>query len=740
MPPLKPLAAARPAVAIDTAKSINLHVNSVVDRALQTRQPDGHYENVWDAGLMGELLPLFVRMQHGKDPKLAQQMVRKVLPGIARQQLPDGSFPLYPGGPGSRAMTEAFLMVVEGVHLTEDWKKAVEGAQRYLREAKVSDDPGVLFAPANALLKRAYGGGGSLQDPEALQALRAMADLFPPEGEISNPEGLVLYRGLRLLAQSALWNDPNWGGQVRLANSLQSNRFFGAIAEGFALGRMKSLVGLDEKAAEPVIIQKPEQILADLKALVDAQSPNGSWSYMKTTTAVALTALKVGPKLLADRGVALKPELAKAIAEAKAKALASLGQPRVVGDRVSFGGFTSGEVWGTTLPAGLLANVAQQDPTPELLKGLKESLRWLLGEQIQKGPGEGLWPFASGSGKSPDTDTSATVVGYPLVNAVGTLEKAGDAKLAGRVSSSVISGVRALLSKQNESGGWGAFGGRDAGGVESLKPDTLAQSIFEDRSSADVTSRVMMALSAALPLLRERAPELAREAEQRLASARNLLLAAFEKEPLLWSRWTAGYLAGTSLSLAALKAAGADMKAPALQAAAERLVKAQLPDGSWGESTAADVHPDQALVAKEGTPVQTALALAGVAAVYGGAHPAVEKGVSYLLAAGKEGRWANPKEALFTLVPGFYYDTPATDLVLTSVTPKGAPHVVEVETLGNTNLLVAQTLRTYATWSKLYQEATTDAERAAADAVWGGRLPGTAHAEPLPPAALPTGA
>ena len=97
-----------------------------------------------------------------------------------------------------------------------------------------------------------------------------------------------------------------------------------------------------------------------------------------------------------------------------------------------------------------------------------------------------------------------------------------------------------------------------------------------------------------------------------------------------YGRWGVNYIYGTHLVLQGLASVKEDMTAPYLRKAVRWLLDHQNEDGGWGETIASYDNPD---LRGQGpsTPSQTAWAITGLMAAGEIQHPAVSRGVDFLL-------------------------------------------------------------------------------------------------------------
>jgi squalene-hopene/tetraprenyl-beta-curcumene cyclase len=279
-------------------------------------------------------------------------------------------------------------------------------------------------------------------------------------------------------------------------------------------------------------------------------------------------------------------------------------------------------VWDTALAVHAL-NDSGVDPEHRAIQAAR---RWLIEREVRRtgdwsarAPGvqPGGWCFEYRNAFYPDCDDTAEVL-----TALSGLTGPAD---GGPDEPAVRRGIAWLLGMQNEDGGWGAF---DRGcDKEILTHVPFADhNALLDPSTADVTGRVVDALRRlGLPA---GAPELER--------ATAFLLRQQEADGSWYGRWGCNYIYGTWLVLRALAGtldAAADPWSRRRRQAADWILSHQNPDGGWGESPLSYDDPTQKGIGPS-TAAQTAWALMGLfaAGVEGGtATPAIDSGVEYLL-------------------------------------------------------------------------------------------------------------
>jgi squalene-hopene/tetraprenyl-beta-curcumene cyclase len=104
------------------------------------------------------------------------------------------------------------------------------------------------------------------------------------------------------------------------------------------------------------------------------------------------------------------------------------------------------------------------------------------------------------------------------------------------------------------------------------------------------------------------------------------------------------YIYGTWSVLCCLNAAGLDPASPIMRKAADWLVSIQNADGGWGEDGTSYKLDYRGYESAPSTASQTAWALIGLMAAGAAGHPAVKRGIDFLLRTqGSDGLWAEER-------------------------------------------------------------------------------------------------
>jgi squalene-hopene/tetraprenyl-beta-curcumene cyclase len=271
-------------------------------------------------------------------------------------------------------------------------------------------------------------------------------------------------------------------------------------------------------------------------------------------------------------------------------------------------------VWDTCIAMVSLeeAGVAPDHPA------LVNAAEWILSKQIL-GPGDwqvknkdaepGGWAFEFRNDYYPDVDDTAFVL-MALQRVKFPDEK--------RMEGAARRGIQWLLSMQNRDGGWGAFD-RDNDRKILCNIPFADHNAMIDPSTADVTARVLECLG------RYGWPA-EHPAVQR---AMKFILKDQCNDGSWFGRWGVNYVYGTSGVLRALETVSLNTQEYCKRAVAW-LKSVQKPDGSFGESLRS-YHVESSKGQGNSTPSQTAWGLIGLLASADSSDPAISKAAEYLV-------------------------------------------------------------------------------------------------------------
>jgi squalene-hopene/tetraprenyl-beta-curcumene cyclase len=272
-------------------------------------------------------------------------------------------------------------------------------------------------------------------------------------------------------------------------------------------------------------------------------------------------------------------------------------------------------VWDTALTISTLIETGLPPDHP----ALSRAGEWLLSKQMRR-PGDwrlrapatppGGWPFQFENEFYPDVDDTAAVL--MALRKIRVPDE--EAKTRG-----IARGLNWILALQGSDGGWGAYDKNNNRMVFNLIPFADHGALM-DPSTEDLAGRVLEALG----YLGFRPDEPA------VAKAIAFLKARQCWDGSWYGRWGVNYLYGTWSVLAGLDSIGEDMGAPYIRKAVAWLLSRQNPDGGWGESCYTYDDSRTAGMGKS-TASQTAWALIALLRAGEVAHPAVVRGIRFLL-------------------------------------------------------------------------------------------------------------
>ncbi len=319
-------------------------------------------------------------------------------------------------------------------------------------------------------------------------------------------------------------------------------------------------------------------------------------------------------------------------------------------------------VWDTALTMRALAASGLRGDDRAMVR----ASRWLLDRQIDRAGDwsatvaaePGGWCFEYRNDHYPDADDTAMVLmamkeqfdersaSDVLPASLRLVEEEEDVEESAVLEDAVEAirrGEAWLLAMQNKDGGWGAFD-RD-NDREFLRYVPLADhNAMIDPSTPDLTGRVLEALGSLGRRVGDRAVD----------RAVAYLRGSQEPDGSWFGRWGVNYVYGTWQALTGLVACGVSAENPMVVAGAQWLLAYQQPNGGWGESP--ETYTDPRLRGQGPTTAsQTAWALMGLLAAGLESHPAVVRGVQYLLDSQEaDGTW-DEREFTGTGFPRVFY-------------------------------------------------------------------------------------
>jgi squalene-hopene/tetraprenyl-beta-curcumene cyclase len=285
-------------------------------------------------------------------------------------------------------------------------------------------------------------------------------------------------------------------------------------------------------------------------------------------------------------------------------------------------------VWDTALACHAMLESGSE----EAVRSAEQGLDWLLPKQELDLKGDwavkrpnvrpGGWAFQYNNAYYPDLDDTAVVV--------MAMDRARRDDANGKYDFAIDRGREWIEGMQSRDGGFAAF---DADNLEYYLNNIpfSDHGALLDPPTEDVTARCVSML-AQLGQTVQGSPAVATGVEY----LRRTQLA----EGSWYGRWGLNYIYGTWSVLCALNAAGIDHRDPMMRKAADWLVSIQNGDGGWGEDATSYRLDYKGYEGAPTTASQTAWALLGLMAAGEVGHPAVARGVEYLIGTQTEkGLW-----------------------------------------------------------------------------------------------------
>lgn len=299
-------------------------------------------------------------------------------------------------------------------------------------------------------------------------------------------------------------------------------------------------------------------------------------------------------------------------------------------------------VWDTVITLRALAAGGERLENPLIRK----AAQWLLERQIHV-PGDwsqtvsaepGMWCFEYHNDLYPDTDDTAMAI---MALRGVCPEKGREPEL----DAAIEKAFQWLRAMQNSDGGWGAFDRNN--NREFLTHVPFADhNAMTDPSTPDLTARILEAMGHLGLRVHCGDPIFDRSIDH--------LRKKQQPDGSWFGRWGVNYIYGTGEVLAGMGAVGIPADDPAVQAGINWLLAHQQSCGGWGET--ATTYEDPSLRG-EGppTPSQTAWALLGLLPFGMENHPAVLRGIQWLVERqNADGSWSQP-EFTGTGFPAVFY-------------------------------------------------------------------------------------
>jgi squalene-hopene/tetraprenyl-beta-curcumene cyclase len=601
-------------IAAPTSTPVTPRLDACIDRAvealLRMRHPDGYWwaELEANATMAAEHLLLEQFLGIGDEGRW-----RKIVAYLLRLQQPDGSWPIYYGGPGDVSVTtEAyFALKVAGV---DPDSPAMKSAREFVR---------------------AHGGVGATRvftrlwlalfgqfDWEGMPAMPPETILLPDASPV-NIYRFASWARATIVPILVVWAHrpvaplPPRASIAELCLDPRDRQRSRARRDHSMISARDAFLALDGalKLVERLRWKplRARALRACERWILDHQEADGSWGGIQPPWVYSLIALKClgyendhpvmrsGMRGLLD-GFAIETDNTFTV------------QPCV------------SPVWDTALAVIGLREAGLPADHPALTR----AGRWLLGREIHafgdwarsvRGIEPGGWPFEFANERYPDTDDTAEVL--LALRLLGFRDEATHPRTRA---------LRWLRAMQSSNGGWGAFD-RDNTSTLVTKIPFCDFGATIDPPSEDVTAHIVETF--ALHDVRSDDPMMSR--------AIKYLWRTQEPDGSWFGRWGVNYIYGLGAVVPALIAAGADQDDPRITRAIAWIEAHQNEDGGWGETCAS--YGDLALRGSgASTPSQTAWALLALLAAGRIESDAVRGGVEYLIERQQaDGRWEEPQ-------------------------------------------------------------------------------------------------
>jgi len=272
-------------------------------------------------------------------------------------------------------------------------------------------------------------------------------------------------------------------------------------------------------------------------------------------------------------------------------------------------------VWDTAQAIYALGEAGVPKDDPRMIRAAD----WILSKEVRhkgdwsvKAPNTepGGWYFEYNNEFYPDTDDTAQVL--LALSKVDNPRERYQHEVAQRA-------IVWEFAMQCREGGWGSFDKDNSKMIFQYIPFADHNAML-DPPTVDITGRILEMLATYGYTRRDK----------RVQKAIDFVVSQQEPDGSWFGRWGVNYIYGTFLVLRGLEAIGVDNHEPYVQQAAEWIRMVQNSDGGWGETCGTYDDPNTRGVGPS-TPSQTAWALLGLLAAGDDRSDSIAKGVRWLL-------------------------------------------------------------------------------------------------------------